>query len=96
MEDLVRVTRSEQGLAIGRDAPGRGAWVCAGSSRCIERVVRRDTLARALRHGVGAEELEDLRIRLLDQAPPQEGGVGVCEDGVSARPAGSGRDEQGS
>ena len=50
------------GLAIGREAPGRGAWVC--SKECFEQALRRGALARALRRTVTNTDAQALRARL--------------------------------
>jgi len=59
--ELVRVVATPTGVQVGRGLPGRGAWLCAGSSACVEEAVRRRSLARALRTQVGEEAVERLR-----------------------------------
>src|SRR5205823_1118695 len=56
--ELIRVTRAADGkLVVGRSARGRGAWLCAGSPRCLTEAVRRQAFDRALRGTVsGADE----------------------------------------
>jgi predicted RNA-binding protein YlxR (DUF448 family) len=49
-------------LAVGRTAPGRGAWVC--SAACLDDALRRGRLARALRRPVTSAEAQRLRARL--------------------------------
>jgi predicted RNA-binding protein YlxR (DUF448 family) len=75
--ELVRLAASPDGsLAVG-SGPGRGAWVCAGSPDCVERALRRATLARALRRTVTDDDARRVRARLL-------GPCGV-PDGMSER-----------
>ena len=48
--ELVRVVRLADGsLTVSRTAPGRGAWLCAGSVECLRAAVQRKAFARALR-----------------------------------------------
>ncbi|MFN8035735.1 MAG: YlxR family protein [Acidimicrobiia bacterium] len=64
-DELVRVAlRPDGSLAVGRHEPGRGAWLCAGSTECFDRAVRRRALGRALRREVSTDEIEALRARL--------------------------------
>ncbi|MEQ1786080.1 MAG: YlxR family protein, partial [Acidimicrobiales bacterium] len=47
--ELVRVVLGPDGsLLVGRTLPGRGAWLCAGSLRCVQRAAQRNALTRAL------------------------------------------------
>jgi len=75
----VRLARTEGGrLAIGRDRPGRGAWLCRGSQECLERAVRGKAFDRALRCRVGEDEVAEVRSALLggvDEAPASAGPV---------------------
>ncbi len=49
---MLRIAQGPDGaLGVGTTAPGRGAWVCAASSGCLERALARGSLARALRRG---------------------------------------------
>ena len=52
------------GLATGRTLPGRGAWLCAGSSACIDVAERRKAFERALRTTVHREAVDDLKTSL--------------------------------
>ena len=61
-------------LAVGRPAPGRGAWLCAGSEACFDAAVRRRAFGRALRCDVPAHELERLRGRLLSEGDSTSNG----------------------
>ena len=71
--ELVRVVRRRDGaLVTGTALPGRGAWLCRGSASCLERAVRRDAFARALRAPVAPEALDGLR-RELGLAPDVRG-----------------------
>jgi predicted RNA-binding protein YlxR (DUF448 family) len=54
----------EGSLGVGRDLPGRGAWLCAGSPECVVRAVTRRALERALRGPVTAAALENLADQL--------------------------------
>ena len=64
-DDLVRVVAEPGGgLAVGRNRPGRGAWLCAGSDACIEAAARRKGFDRALRTTIRAEAVDDLKISL--------------------------------
>lgn len=48
-EALIRVVRTaEGGLAVGRDLPGRGAWLCRDQA-CLALARKRRAFARALR-----------------------------------------------
>ena len=76
---LVRLVRTEGGrLAIGRDRPGRGAWLCRGSPACLETGGRGKAFDRALRCRVGDDEVAEVRSALLggeDEAPASAGPV---------------------
>ena len=65
------------GLAVGRDLPGRGAWLCAGSVACLELAARRGAFARALRTSVEPSAVASLREALA--------GRGRMEDGPTLR-----------
>ncbi|HEX4539984.1 MAG TPA: YlxR family protein [Acidimicrobiales bacterium] len=74
-EALVRVVRTGAGeLAIGRHLPGRGAWVCAETSRCVDLAQRRDGFSRALRAPVQRLAVERLQ-QALAAAPSGTDGV---------------------
>jgi hypothetical protein len=81
---LARVARHSSGsLAVGRTAPGRGAWLCAGSEACFDAAVRRRAFGRALRCDVPAHELERLRGRLLIEGDSTSNGPrGRASEGV--------------
>ena len=67
--ELVRVVRAVDGsLVISRTAPGRGAWLCAGSVPCLEQAVRRRAFDRALRTAVGSGAIEALRAAFFELA----------------------------
>jgi predicted RNA-binding protein YlxR (DUF448 family) len=71
----VRLVRTEGGrLAMGRDRPGRGAWLCRGSRACWESAIRRKAFDRALRCRVGEDEVVEVRSVLLDDVA---GGAGL-------------------
>lgn len=68
---LVRVTAGEDGrLRVGRTAPGRGAWLCAGEPACFELAARRRAFGRALRRPVGEPEVAALAAQLGFRAEP--------------------------
>jgi predicted RNA-binding protein YlxR (DUF448 family) len=81
---LVRIARRPDGsLATGRNEPGRGAWLCAGSVACFDAAVRRRALTRALRCEVPAQDLVWLRERLLNEgASTSNGPTGRPLEGV--------------
>jgi predicted RNA-binding protein YlxR (DUF448 family) len=63
--ELVRVVaEAGGGLATGRNLPGRGAWLCAGSPACLEVAARRKAFDRALRTTVSPLAVDDLRTTL--------------------------------
>ena len=63
--ELVRVARLASGeLVIGRTLPGRGAWLCNGSKRCLDNAARHGAFARALRASVVRAEADCLRAHL--------------------------------
>ena len=63
--ELVRIVRSGDGrLVVSRTAPGRGAWLCAASSACIDAALRRKAFGRALRADVSRAAVEALRAEL--------------------------------
>ena len=66
-EELVRVARRPDGtLGVGRHEPGRGAWLCAGTTAtCFESARRRGAFGRALRTGVSEGQLALVRGKLL-------------------------------
>ncbi|MGH9099257.1 MAG: DUF448 domain-containing protein, partial [Acidimicrobiales bacterium] len=54
-------------LAMGRTLPGRGAWFCRGSTRCLERASQRRALERALLAPLAPAAAEGLA-RLIGRA----------------------------
>ena len=70
------VARPGGDLAVGRDLPGRGAWLCAGSVACVDAAGRRRAFARALRADVGAEAVVALREVLAGRARIEGGPLG--------------------
>lgn len=77
--ELVRVVRREDGsLAVGRDLPGRGAWLCRGSAPCVEAATHKGRWSRALRGPVREGAVEEVAGEL---APGRDVG------GWSERPA---------
>ena len=66
--DLLRLVRTEGGAKVdpSGSAPGRGAYVHRRAG-CVAEAVRRGTLARALRTGVGPEELGRLQAEIEQQ-----------------------------
>ena len=68
-DELVRVVaRPDGSLAMGRNLPGRGAWLCAGSVACVDAAGRRRAFSRALRADVGTEAVAALREVLAGRA----------------------------
>jgi len=62
----VRVALDEDGnLAVG-GGPGRGAWLCAASSGCLDEAVRRKAFSRALRADVSGPAVARLRACLQE------------------------------
>ena len=69
MDQLVRVVRPDGGVVrIGRQEPGRGAWLCRGSPTCFERAVRTKAFDRALRCRTGEDEITGLGSALRTMA----------------------------
>jgi uncharacterized protein len=72
---LERITRRADGsLLVGRREPGRGAWICAGSTACFDEAVRRKALERAFRTPVTNTEIKSLRARLHGAVPSRGAG----------------------
>ncbi len=68
--ELVRLARApDRGILVSRTAPGRGAWLCAGSVSCLDRAVKRDALRRALRGPVAPSGVAAVRDSFV--GPPQ-------------------------
>jgi len=65
---VVRLPDGE--LAESRDGPGRGAWLCRESVRCLNEAVRRHAFDRAFRASVEVGALERLRSRLVKAWEP--------------------------
>jgi len=61
------VAGPDGGLAVGRDLPGRGAWLCAGSLSCLEVAARRRAFDRALRTTVDPAAVEELGTMLAQR-----------------------------
>ncbi|HEX2042429.1 MAG TPA: YlxR family protein [Acidimicrobiales bacterium] len=74
-DELVRVVaRPGGGLAEGRALPGRGAWLCAGSTSCVDAAARRRAFSRALRAEVKPEAVAWLRSVVANRGRMEEGG----------------------
>ncbi|HEX4579610.1 MAG TPA: YlxR family protein [Candidatus Dormibacteraeota bacterium] len=61
--ELVRLAVDRRGqvtLDIHNQLPGRGAYLCAGSTKCLEQARRRRALARSLRVGEDVINYEEL------------------------------------
>ncbi|MGZ4676014.1 MAG: YlxR family protein [Acidimicrobiia bacterium] len=70
-DTLVRLAASADGaVRIGRNVPGRGAWLCRDRRECLELAIRRRALGRALRIELTARDVTALRVRLYG-APAQ-------------------------
>ena len=75
-DQLTRVARVGDRLAVGRDLPGRGAWLCTGSPSCVEAAVRRRAFARAFRGPVDPAAVAALAAELgVDAAPEPHRGA---------------------
>ena len=48
-------------IVVGPSSAGRGAWLCAGSSECLDQAERRDAFSRSLRTSVSPEAVSALR-----------------------------------
>jgi predicted RNA-binding protein YlxR (DUF448 family) len=60
----MRIASGRDGvLRVGRNEPGRGAWVC--SSACLEVAMKKGALVRALRRPLSSAEVEHLRATLF-------------------------------
>ena len=76
-DELVRVVaRPDGSLAVGRNLPGRGAWLCAGSLARVDLAGRRRALSRALRTEVRADAVAALREDLAERARIEGGPLG--------------------
>jgi predicted RNA-binding protein YlxR (DUF448 family) len=71
-DTLLRCAATPAGVAVGRNLPGRGAWVCPGEA-CIQLAVTRGALARAL--GLRREAIGEADGRRLLQECLAPGGV---------------------
>jgi predicted RNA-binding protein YlxR (DUF448 family) len=60
-------------LKVGRNLPGRGAWLCKGSKGCAEAALRKGAFLRALRAESDKEAGERLALELrhFDYDPPE-------------------------
>jgi predicted RNA-binding protein YlxR (DUF448 family) len=68
-EELVRVVAEPGGgLAVGRNLPGRGAWLCPDSPSCLEAARRRRAFSGALRVDVQPEAIDGLHAKVADRA----------------------------
>jgi uncharacterized protein len=71
--ELVRLANDRSGqvtLDVRNQLPGRGAYLCAGSTECLAQARRRRALTRSLRVGEDAINYEELGALL--GAPRQE------------------------
>jgi predicted RNA-binding protein YlxR (DUF448 family) len=60
----VRVTRTaDDGLAVGRSRPGRGAWLHRDPA-CLDAAIKRRAFARALRGPVRTDATDEIRDQL--------------------------------
>jgi predicted RNA-binding protein YlxR (DUF448 family) len=61
----MRVVRTaDGGLAVGRELPGRGAWLCVRSPACLDLAGRRKAFDRALRGAIDPAAVAELRAQL--------------------------------
>ncbi|MDP8991798.1 MAG: YlxR family protein [Actinomycetota bacterium] len=71
VDELVRVARDGAGeLVLGPAGRGRGAWLCRGSSACLDLAERRGAFSRALRAPVSAVSIAQLRSELSATVAP--------------------------
>ncbi len=64
-DQLIRIVRLPGGaLSQDRHGAGRGAWLCRGSSGCLDDAVRRHGFQRAFAAPVDAGDLQQLRMHL--------------------------------
>jgi len=63
--NLVRIVAAPDGTLAAGDGPGRGAWLCSGSTDCFAAAVQRQALARALRRPISGPEVDGLRAKLF-------------------------------
>ena len=67
--ELFRVVAGpDGGLEIGRLLPGRGAWLCRDSPRCVEMATRRKAFNRALRTDIRIDAVAVLQSSTADRA----------------------------
>ena len=58
------MVRTEEGnLLLSRTAGGRGAWLCAGNTACLDLAHKRRAFGRALRATVGDDAVIELQRR---------------------------------
>ncbi|CAN5432514.1 hypothetical protein BH10ACT3_BH10ACT3_13890 [soil metagenome] len=69
---------TDQGPAIGRTLPGRGAWLCPGGT-CVSLAIQRGTLSRSL--GVARHRITDYHAAQL---------IADCGEPVTDRASASG------
>jgi hypothetical protein len=60
---MVRVVMQDENPVLGRDLPGRGAWLCP-TAACFDAAVKRRAFSRAMRRTVDPEALAELRSRI--------------------------------
>ncbi len=69
-DQLVRVVhRADGSLSVDRTGPGRGAWLCAGSTACLDQALRRRAFDRALRAMVPPGAADGLRAEVEATQP---------------------------
>ena len=74
-------------LEVGRNLPGRGAWLCRLSPSCLDLAARGHRFSRALRGKPASGAVEALRCALEEAKAPREAGAEVWEDGTPDRPS---------
>ena len=91
---LVRLTIDAGGhLALGRQAPGRGAWVCAATSACFDRAVAKNALSRALRAAVSSDDAQQVRSVVFVAERPNVRDYGVARVYRRGRAATASKDD---
>lgn len=65
-------------LTTGRQAHGRGAWVCAATSACFDRAVAKNALTHALRAPVSSDDAQRVRSVVFVAETPDVRDYGVA------------------
>jgi len=74
--ELIRVVRPPEGelfIDPTGKASGRGAYLCVGSTACLERAIKTKALERMLEHTIQPDLFEKLRQQLPMAEPLKDG-----------------------